>query len=235
MAVPRCDLTTLRGRLIAAVNAAPAATWATSISATDDNRRNDTELNKIILAADARICVARARRWGDGYRSLFLSLSASIPHGGVLPDSLGPPEQIQIKYATTDTEYKAGKFDPSVSLADIERWRANAGARYGASHSAANSVLSGFYRLMGRQLFYTGADAKAQIATFTKADAPGPAIAVCQAPESDEDMLLGLALGDAVKEGDTGPFIATIVADARAEYALLLKPTPQAEALGLAA
>lgn len=228
MPVTRCDLITLRGRLIAAVNAAPAATWATSISATDDNRRNDTELNKIILAADARICVARARRWGDGYRSLFLSPSASIVHGGVLPDSLGPPEQILIKYATGDTDYKAGKYDPSVSLADIERWRANTGARYGANHNAVDSVLPGFYRLMGRQLFYTGADAKAQLATFTRTGA-------CQAPESDEDMLHGLSLGDALKEGDTGSFIATIVADARAEYALLLKPTPEAEALGLAA
>lgn len=149
-------------------------------------------------------------------------------HGGILPDSLGPPEQIQIKYVTADSDYKAGKYDPSVSLADIERWRANAGSRYGANHNAANSVLAGFYRLMGRQLFYTGADAKAQLATFTRTGA-------CQAPDSDEDMLLGLALGDAVKEGDTGPFIATIVSDARAEYALLLKPTPEAEALGLAA
>lgn len=228
MAIPRCDLTTVRGRLIAAVNAAPAATWATTISAVDDNRRNDTELDKIILAADARICAARAKRWGDGYRSLFLSLSGSIAHGTVLPDSLGPPEQILIKYAAADTDYKAGKYDSSVTLADIERWRANVGSRYGASHNAANSVLSGYFRLMGRQLFYTGSDAKAQLATFTRT-------AACQAPESDEDMLLGLALGDAVKEGDTGPFIATIVGDAHAEYALLLKPVAEVESLGLAA
>jgi hypothetical protein len=214
--------------LIAAVNAAPAATWATTISATDDNRRNDTELDKIILAADARICVARARRWGDGYRSLFLALSASIPHGSILPDSLGPPEQILIKYATGETQYRAGKYDPTVSLGDIERWRANVGARYGANHNAANSVLSGYFRLMGRQLFYTGDDAKAQLATFTKSGA-------CQAPESDEDMLVGLALGDAYKEGDIGEANNKLVSDARAEYGLLLKPIAEVESLGLAA
>jgi len=216
MAVTRCTLATVRGRLIAAVNAAPAATWATTISSSNDNRRNDTELDNIILAADARICQARAKKVGDGYRSLFLSLSASIAHGGTIPDHLGPIEQVTIKHVTSDPDYKAGKFDASVSLADIERWRANTGTRYGANHNAANSVLSGFYIRRGSQLFYTGFDAKCLLATFTRS-------AACQAPETDEDMLLGLALGDALKEGDTGPFLATIVADARAEYVELLK------------
>jgi hypothetical protein len=219
MAVTRCDLTTVRGRLIAATNAAPAATWATTISAANDGRRNDTELDKIILAADARICAARAARVGDGYRSLFLSLSASIAHGGTIPDHLGPLEQVTIKHVSTDSDYKAGKFDPDLTLADIERWRANTGSRYVTAHPVANSALSGFSLRRGSQLFSTGYDAKALRATFTRSGA-------CQAPETDEDMLLGLSLGDALKEGDTGPFIATIVADAKAEYALLLQREP---------
>jgi hypothetical protein len=235
MAITRCTLSTVLGRLIAAVNAAPAATWATTISSSDDNRRNTTELTNIILAADARICQARAKRVGDGYRSLFLSLSGSITHGATtpgdsIPDHLGPIEQVLIKYVSSDIIYHAGKFDASLTLADIERWRANTGSRYGANHTAANSVLSGFYIRRGSQLFYTGADAKCLIATFTRSGA-------CQAPETDEDMLLGLALGDALKEGDTGPFIATIVADARAEYAELCKqsePNPS-ETITLAA
>jgi hypothetical protein len=120
---------------------------------------------------------------------------------------------------TADSDYKPGIFDPTVTLADINRWRANVGTKYGAAHDAANSVLSGFFRLESRQLFYTGADAKAQIATFTRS-------AACQAPETDEDMLLGLALGDALKEGDMGTPLATIIGDARAEYAELLKVVP---------
>lgn len=228
MAITRCTLLTVHGRLIAAVNAAPAATWATTVSAAVDGRRNDTELDNIILAADARICAARAKRRGDGYRSLFLALSGSIAHGNELPDSLGTPEQILIKHATGDTEYRPGVFDPALSLADINRWRTNVGSRYGAAHDAANSVLSGFFRLVSRQLFYTGADAKAQIATFTRSGA-------CQAPETDEDMLLGLSLGDALKEGDTGPFLSTLVADARAEYAELLKVEPAPWEMALAA
>lgn len=228
MAITRCLLSTVLGRLIAAVNAAPAATWATTVSATNDKRRNDTELTNIILAADARICAARARRRGDGYRSLFLSLSASITNGSELPDSLGTPEYILIKHATGDTDYRPGVFDSDLSVADINRWRANVGSRYGAAHDAANSVLSGYFRLMSRQLFYTGADAKAQIATFTRT-------AACQAPETDEDMLFGLALGDCLKEGDQAPFLATIVTDARAEYAELLKVEPAPWELSMAA
>jgi hypothetical protein len=228
MAVTRCTLSVVRGRLIAAVNAAPAATWATTISAANDPRRNDTELDNLILAADARICQARAKRRGDGYRSLFLSLSASITHGSVLPDSLGTPEHILIKYVAADTEYKPGMFDPEVSVSDINRWRANVGSRYGANHDAANSVLSGYFRLISRQLFYTGADAKAQIATFTRTSA-------CQAPDTDEDMLLGLALGDALKEGDMGTPLATIINDARAEYAELLKVEPAPWEMAVAA
>lgn len=216
MAITRCDLTTLMGRLIAAVNAAPAATWATTITSSDDNRRNTTELQKIILGADARVCAARASRVGDGYRSLFLSLSASITHGGTIPDHLGPIEQVTIKYVAADTDYKAGKFDASLSLADIERWRANLGTKYVIAHDAAGSATSGFYIRRGSQLFYTGADAKCLLATFTRSGA-------CQAPETDEDVVLGLAAGAALKEGDNGTFLNTLVADARAEYAELLK------------
>jgi len=228
MAITRCDLATVRGRLIAAVNAAPAATWATTVSSSNDNRRNDTELTNIILAADARICQARAKRRGDGYRSLFLSLSASITNGSELPDSLGTPEWILIKHATGDSDYRPGIYDPFLDVADINRWRANIGSRYGVAHDAASSVTTGFFKLISRQLFYTGADAKAQIATFTRT-------AACQAPDTDEDMLLGLALGAAVKEGDAGPFIATIVADARAEYAELLRVPPAPWELPIAA
>lgn len=218
MAITRVDLATVRGRLIASLNAAPAATWATTITATDDARRNATELDKIILAADARVCAARAAKVGDGYRSLFLGLSTSIAHGTAIPDHLGPIEQVTIKYATADTVYRAGKFDPSLSLDDIERWRTNEGARYGASHTALNSILSGYYIRRGSQLFYTGADAKVLIATFTRA-------AFCQAPDTDEEMVFGLALGSSLKEGDTGAPLATIIGDARAEYAALVQQT----------
>lgn len=227
--VGRCEIVTVRSRVIAALNAAPAGSWVSNITLDDDNRRNTSELTAIILAADARICAARAARAGDGYRSLFLSPSFSIAHGGIIPAHLGPIEQVTIKYATTDTEYKAGKFDPLLTLSDIERWRANPGGRYGPNHDAPNSIISGFYVRRGSQIFYTGADLKCQIANFVRTN-------LCQAPDTDEDMLVGLALGDALKEGDTGPMLQTLIADARAEYAELLKREPNpSETMTLAA
>lgn len=219
MAITRVDLATVRGRLIAALNSAPAATWATTISATDDARRNTTELTNIILAADARVCEARASCVGDGYRSLFLSLSASIAHAGVIPDHLGPIEQVTIQLVAAGS-YVAGKFDVQLTLDDIERWRANVDARYGANHNAANSVLGGYHLRRGSQLFYTGNDAKVQIATLTRS-------AACQAPETDEDMVTGLALGAAFKEGDMPEQLNKLVTDAREELTYIIKKSEQ--------
>lgn len=283
MAITRCDLSVLIGRAIAALNAAPASTWVLSISSDDDRRRNTIELLRAIIAADARVCRAHAATLGDGYRSLFLSQTIDIDHGGDIPDHIGPVEQVRIKYISADSDYKAGKFDEHLSLADIERWRANVGSLYGANHNAANSVLSGFYRQEGNQVFFTGYRLVAKIANFSRLlrvvtdgamtsgsktltatasftsadidavavvegagiagvplvspiDAVGGAgsvtlrdaagttvsgkrvtIAKCQAPEVDENVVLGLALGSLVKEGDQGVLIPTIVQDARVD------------------
>lgn len=229
MAITRVDLATVRGRLIAALNSAPAATWATTISATDDARRNTTELTNIVLAADARVCEARASCVGDGYRSLFLSLSASIAHAGVIPDHLGPIEQVTIQLVAAGS-YVAGKFDADLTLDDIETWRTNTDSRYGAAHNAAGSVTGGYYLRRGSQLFYTGNDAKVQIATFVRS-------AACQAPETDENLVTGLAFGSAFKEGDAPQAMNSLIADARDELAYIIKksePSPS-EVLTLAA
>jgi hypothetical protein len=167
MTIARCDATIIAGRLIAAMDAATAARWTTSASSSDDNRRNNFELHKATNAADAQVCKARASTLGDGYRSLFLSLSASISHGGVIPDHLGALEQVTIKYATTDSVYRAGKFDKDVTLADIENWRGLGATLYGGAHDSGIAI-SGFYLELSNQLFYTGADAKIQLANFTR-------------------------------------------------------------------
>jgi hypothetical protein len=214
MAIVRCDLTTLQGRVIAALNAAPAAAWATTIAATDDPRHNTTEIQKAILAADTTVCKARASTLGDGYRSLFLTDSGDLTHGSVLPDHLGDIEQVRIKYVTSDSDYKAGKFDESLEVADIENWRANVGSIYGANHNAADSVLSGYYIVQGDQIFFTGHVARCQVANVVRSGA-------CQAPDVDEDIVLGLAVGNLIKEGSMVGALATIVDNARRELAAI--------------
>lgn len=227
MSITRCDLTTLQGRVISSLNASPAATWATTLSATDDNRRNLTEIQNAIKAADAQVCRAHASTIGDGYRSLFLDDSDDLPHGGMLPDHLGEIEQVRIKYVSSDTDYKAGRFDESLELADIENWRANPGAIYGIAHTVANSPLSGFYIVQGNQIFFTGYRARCRVANVART-------AACQAPEVDEDIVFGLAVGNLYKEGDMGTVLATVVQDARAELAMIQKrqiPVPVAQSV----
>jgi hypothetical protein len=214
MAVTRCSLSTLTSRAVSALNAGVAATYGTTLA---DDRRSAGEITAAILAADARVCTARAKRWGDGYRSLFLGDSGSIPHAGKIPDHLGPIEQVVIKHASGDSDYKAGKTDESLTLGDVENWRANGVAVYGAAHDAAESVIAGFYKEVGLQLFYTGSDAKAQIANVARTGA-------CQAPEVDEDMVLGLALESLIKEGDRGDVVATLIKSAQAQIAALEAP-----------
>lgn len=301
MAVTRCDTSTLMGRAIAAVNAAPAATWTLTVSAADDQRRNSIEILRAIIAADARVCTARAATLGDGYRTLFLADTAELSYGDVFPDHIGPIEQVRIKHVSGDSDYKAGKFDSALTLADIERWRANVGSIYGANHASAGSVLSGFYLEPGAHAFFTGYRLIAKIANFarllrvatdgamtsasktlaataafssadidavavvegagasgvplvspidavggtssvTLRDAAGTTvsgkritIAKCQAPEIDENLVLGIALGSLAKEGDSNA-MPPIVQDARLELAaieqrqLLMQPLAVAQA-----
>jgi hypothetical protein len=204
----------LRGRLIQALNAGQASTWTTTLASVPawqaDDRRSDTEIDKAVLAADARVCVARASTLGDGYRSLFLNDSGSIVHGAKIPDHLGPIEQVVIQHVSGGT-FKAGKFDEHLELADIENWRENVGGIYGINHDASGSSISGFYIEHGSQLFYTGSDAKCLIANVTRTSA-------CQAPEVDEDIVFGIALGNLLKEGDAG-LHAEAIRDAREELA----------------
>ena len=212
MAINRCSLATLTSRAISALNAGTASTYGTTIA---DDRRASGEITAAILAADARVCRARGSNPQDELlRPLLMTLSESIPHGGLIPEHLGPVDEILIKYGAGDSDYKAGKTDASLTLADIENWRSLGPTLYGAAHNASSSAVSGYYLKRGNQLFYTGQDAKAYIATFTRSGA-------CQAPDIDEDTVLGLALEDLIKEGDVGSVVGTLIAAARADFARL--------------
>lgn len=165
MAVTRADFLNVYKRLTSALNAGAASSFTTVL---DDPRRSPGELFASLQAADDEICTLIAETEGHGFRPLFLSDSIDLTHNDQLPDRLGPVAQVKIKYATADADYKAGKFDRDVTLADIERWRANVGSLYGANHDAANSSLSGFYLIIGDSIHFTGSACKVKIATYTR-------------------------------------------------------------------
>jgi hypothetical protein len=165
MAVTRADFYTSYRRLVSALNGGTASSFTAVL---DDPRRSPGELFASLQAADDEICTLIGETEGYGYRPLFLSETSDLNHGDTLPDRLGPITQVKVKYLSTDSDYKAGKFDKDISLADIERWRANTGTLYGANHSAANSSLSGFYLPLGDEIYFTGHRAKGKIATYTR-------------------------------------------------------------------
>jgi hypothetical protein len=159
MTTVRCDFYAIYRRLVSALNAGVASTFTTVL---DDPRRSPGELFASIQAADDEVSSLLASIEGQGHRPLFLTDTADLSHGDTLPDRLGNLTQVKIKYLQADSDYKAGKTDRNLSLADIERWRANVGTIYDA-----NTVL-GFYRELGDEVFFTGYRAKAKYASYTK-------------------------------------------------------------------
>lgn len=165
MATTRADFYTTFRRLVSCLNAGTASSFSTVL---DDPRRSAGELFASLQAADDEVCALLAETTGQGFRPLFLSDSGDLSHGDALPDRLGPLAQVKIKHVSTDADYKTGKTDKNLTLADIERWRANVGSIYGANHDAANSSLSGFYLEVGDEIFFTGYRAKGKVATYAR-------------------------------------------------------------------
>lgn len=203
MTTARVDYTALLKRLTAAMGAAVASTFTLAL---DDPRRSADEIAAAGQAADDEVCTLICESEGSGFRPLFLTDSADLSHGDKLPDRIGPPAQVQIKHLSTDSDYKAGKFDKSLALADIERWRANTDSLYGTSAI----VTLGYYLILGDELFFTGYRAKAKVATFTRS------VGTMQSPQNYEDAVLAIAITNLVKRGDNSPFAQQYVGTAKA-------------------
>lgn len=165
MAVTRADLYWMYKRLLSALNGGTASTFTAVL---DDPRRSPGELFASLQAADDELCSLLAETEGHGYRSLFMADSAVLAHSDTLPDHLGPVGQLRIKHLAADSDYKAAKFDEGLSLADIERWRANTGTIFGPGHTTAASSLSGYGIILGNEVYFTGSSAITKIATYTR-------------------------------------------------------------------
>jgi hypothetical protein len=172
MTTVRADFYWNYKRLVSALNGGSASSFTTVL---DDPRRSYGEVFAALAAADDEVCTLIGETEGHGFRPLFLidiggsSGISELDHGDTLPERLGPITQVKIKYTSDASEWHAGKFDKDLSLADIERWRGNAGSIYGANHNAASSSLSGFYIEIGDEIYFTGYRAKGKVALYTRA------------------------------------------------------------------
>lgn len=205
MATARVDLATVRGRIIQALNAGQASTWVTSLAsvlaAEKDDRRSDTEIDKAILAADARVCSAICESSSNGYRPLFMA-EVVVTHGAELAEGIGPIGRPLIQ------PYMSAAYVRGVpkSADDIDSYRLNTNDLYDSiDHDQSGSSLAGYYDFdpVSRVFSFTGLAAKVSLAVFTRTGA-------CQSPEVYEDTVFGLALMSLPKEGDSAPFVNLI-------------------------
>jgi hypothetical protein len=138
----------------------------------DDARRNLFEIVETVLEADDEVVLAIKETVGHWARADYMDLSASITHGGEIPAHQGEIGKVLIQ-RSTGQPYLAPRGRRTA--AEIERIRANTGTypnnAYGSTaHTAAGSPLSGLYDLSEEQLlFYTGLDAKVEIASSVRA------------------------------------------------------------------
>lgn len=205
MATARVDLVTVRGRIIQALNAGQAGTWTTDLTtvpaAQADDRRNNTELDKAILAADARVCGAICESSSNGYRPLFMA-EVVVTHGAEVAEGIGPIGRPLIQ-PYTGADYVRGV---TKAADDIDSYRLNPSNLYDSiDHDQSGSSLAGYYDFdpISRVFNFTGLAAKVALAIFTKT-------AACQSPEAYEDTVFGLALMALPKEGDSAPFVGLI-------------------------
>lgn len=205
MATARCDLATLRGRVIQALNAGQAGVWTTDLTTVPDTQRDDrrsnTEIDKAVLAADARVCDAICESAVNGYRPLFMA-EVILTHGEQIPEHIGSIGRPLIQ-PYSGAEWILGH---PKSADEIDSYRNDDNHLYDAiTHDQSGSSLAGYfdYDAINQIFRFTGYAAKAMLATFTKTSA-------CQAPVDYEDVDFGLALLALPKEGDSAPYVGLI-------------------------
>jgi hypothetical protein len=138
----------------------------------DDARRNLFEIVEAVSEADDEVVLAIKETFGHWARPDYMDVSASIAHGGEIPAHQGEIGKILIqRWASQPYLTPRGKR----TATEIERIRNNTGTypnnAYGSTtHTDADSPLAGLYNLSEEDLlFYTGLDAKVEIANTTRA------------------------------------------------------------------
>lgn len=129
------------------------------------------EITDAILEADAVICQARISTPGDPYRNTWMSVSADIANGALIPPHIGVVTGLQVKVGSTYTD---ARF--ATSRAEMLALRAHPTLYPNAKNWGF--VESGL-------LYHNGDFARVWRSTFTKS-------AACQSPEQDQTAVIGV-------------------------------------------
>ena len=186
--MPSVNLQTCQKRVISILMANRLSPYAGTIPSPATNSRYQSlpEITDAILEADAVICQARISTPGDPYRNTWLSVSADIANGALVPPHIGVITGLQVKVGSTYTDARFAD-----SRAEMLALRAHPTLYPNAKNWGF--VESGL-------LYHNGDFGRVWRSTFTKSE-------VCQAPEQDQTAVVAAALGSLPKDGSVTPEI----------------------------
>lgn len=148
--------------------------------------QSDQEITDAILEADAVICQARISTPGDPYRNTWVTTSADLAHGALIPAHIGSVGGVEVKVSST---YTPARF--TSSKAEILAMRA---------HPTLYTDARNWAYVLDGQIFHNGDYARVWVSTFSKSAAP-------QAPEQDEWAVICGAISALAKDGANTPEI----------------------------
>ncbi len=156
------DRDTVGTRVIWAIGAR-LSSGSYTFDTSDDDRFSDNEIYTAIVETESEL----VRDICESYhpmRDTFTALSATISHGGEVPERIGQIESIHIEPSSAAGFVLRGE---KTTRTNIDLWRENQNSRFDdVDHDQAGSKLAGYYALDGDTLYYTGLNAQAMIATY---------------------------------------------------------------------
>ena len=187
------DSTVVTKRATEAINACAAGTFATTI---DSNYldRNATAITETVTEAALDIARAIVQNPDHPHRNLFVSSSpTTLTHAGEVPDYATDQDLVEIQ------QVSAGSWFPGVKLdaATIQHYRENPSNAYDSvAHTAAGSILTGFYEIYKGRSYFTGFAARMYPPAISRATVTS------LIPDEYEGTWVKLTIGGLVKEGD---------------------------------
>jgi hypothetical protein len=168
--------------------------YAGTASGSNSRYQVTQEITDAILEFDSIIVQARISTPGDPYRNNWMSVSADIASGALIPPHIGAIVGLQVKVGSVYTDARFAS-----SRAEILAMRA---------HPTLYPDAANWGFIEAEILYHNGDFGRVWRSTFTKST-------VCQSPEQDELGVIAGAIGSLTKDGAVTPEIYS----AGAQYA----------------
>jgi hypothetical protein len=168
--MPAADI----AKLTARVNWIIGSRGSSFDATVSDDRFIQEEIRRALLETEAEV----VRALCEGYhpmRTTFLSWSADLTNGSVLPEHIGQVEAVQIKPFLESATYNLAE---STSRSNIRDWRENTNGMFDdTDHDRDGSALSGYFNITNETLTFTGYRAQVRICDYSP-DYTTPALQV---------------------------------------------------------